>query len=146
MPNKLYEALPAYMGGKRKLIKYIFREFPKPSANNRMIIGFTGGGSDSLAAKALGYETYTNDLAERSYIIGKALIENNTMRLEKKHVEYLFLKNSHNFISDTPAISRFFLDGHARFVDTAMGNIQNIEPSDPLHWLLKLLVVKFILY
>ena len=67
-----FKALPSYFGGKRKLVKYIFKPIKK--TDGVFIDAFLGGGSVSLYAKAKGYKVISNDIAFRSVIIGQALI------------------------------------------------------------------------
>ena len=78
---KMFNALPAYFGGKRKLLGAIFKDLPLPDDAPVFVDPFLGGGSVSLYAKAGGYRILCNDVAERSFIVGKALIENHQARL-----------------------------------------------------------------
>lgn len=78
---KMFQALPAYFGGKRRLLGLIFKDLPGPSEAPTLIDAFLGGGSVSLFAKARGYRVICNDVAERSHIIGRALIQNDHVTL-----------------------------------------------------------------
>ena len=49
-----FQSLPSYFGGKRKLVKYIFKPIKKK--DGVFIDAFLGGGSVSLYAKAKGYK------------------------------------------------------------------------------------------
>ena len=74
------------MGGKRRLCPIIFREINRILPRQRwadltFLDGFLGGGSVSLYAKAQGFKVIATDIAERSIIVGQALIENNHVRL-----------------------------------------------------------------
>jgi len=77
-----FQSLPSYFGGKRKLVKYIFKPIKKKEGV--FIDAFLGGGSVSLYAKAKGYKVIANDIAFRSLIIGKAIISNNSVKLESE--------------------------------------------------------------
>ena len=82
----IWSALPPYLGGKRRLCPLIFREVDRilPRAHWRKMTfldGFLGGGSVSLYAKAQGFRVVGCDIAERSIVVGKALIENPRVRL-----------------------------------------------------------------
>ena len=90
-----FEALPPYFGGKRKLCPRIFREIarlrPRETWQSlRLVDPFLGGGSVSLYAKAQGFGVLCGDIAERSFIIGRALIENDSVRLTRDDVLRLF--------------------------------------------------------
>ncbi|MCP4573812.1 MAG: DNA adenine methylase, partial [bacterium] len=77
---KMNNALPSYPGGKRRLVGPIFKDLPSPDQAPTFIDGFLGGGAASLYAKARGYRVLCNDVALRSYVVGKALIENHQCR------------------------------------------------------------------
>ncbi len=87
--NKIFSALPPWAGGKRKLLPRIFSEVASliPASewpNTSFADGFCGGGSVSLAAKALGFgRIYSNDCSNLSNIILKALIENEAEHLKE---------------------------------------------------------------
>ncbi len=138
------KALPPYLGGKRKLLGHIFKHLPKPAEAPVFVDGFLGGGSVSLMAKARGYRVICNDIALRSYTIGKALIGNSNLKLEKSDILRLFVPAENN----TDFISKNFSPDvlprkHAEFLDTALINI-NLNDT-PKRWLLKLLLIKYIL-
>jgi len=92
----MFEALPSYLGGKRKLLAPIFREIARhidvsewPSLT--FVDPFMGGGSVSLYAKARFKSVAANDLALRSALIGNAIIVNNRTKLRTADL-LLFLK------------------------------------------------------
>ena len=81
MPWHGFEALPTLLRREARLCPRIFREIarvhPRETWSSlRLVDPFLGGGSVSLYAKAQGFGVSCGDLAERSVIIGKALIEN----------------------------------------------------------------------
>jgi adenine-specific DNA methylase len=55
-----------------------------------LVDAFLGGGSVSLWGKARGYRVLANDVALRSVIVGRALIENDQVRLTKEDITRLF--------------------------------------------------------
>jgi hypothetical protein len=70
-----FRALPAYFGGKRRLVRLIFAALntvvPRPKWSGlRFVDPFLGGGSVSLFAKAQGFRVACNDLAFRSALVG----------------------------------------------------------------------------
>ena len=86
-----FGALFPYLGGKRRLCPLIFREIdrllPRRHWHGRTFLdGFLGGGSVSLYAKAMGFSVTACDIAERSIVVGEALIENSRTRLTKENV------------------------------------------------------------
>lgn len=78
MMKKVFNALPAFLGGKRRLAPLIFallaRRMPRSSWRGMTFVDpFLGGGSVSLLAKAYGFRVICNDLALRSAAIGRVL-------------------------------------------------------------------------
>ena len=86
MRLEMFKALLPYYGGKRRLCPIIFRHianhFPRDKWQGAVFVdAFLGSGAVSLYAKAQGFRIVANDAAERSYLAGKALIENNQSSL-----------------------------------------------------------------
>ena len=96
-----------------------------------------GSGAVSIFAKAQGFRVVANDCAERSFIAGKALIENNQTPLTEDDLRRLFLPHSGNkhFI-EKECSPDVFPCSHAAFLDTAFANA--ITP------LRRLLLLKYI--
>jgi len=142
MALKMFQAILPYFGGKRKLCPIIFRYIanylPREKwASAVFVDAFLGSGAVSLYAKAQGFRVLANDIAERSFIAGKALIENNHILLTDDDLHGLFLPNgdNHHFIEReySPDV---FTSMHAIFLDTAFANA-----TTPL---LKQLLLKYI--
>jgi adenine-specific DNA methylase len=138
------QALPPYLGGKRKLLGQIFKHLPSPSSSPVFVDAFLGGGSVSLFAKARGYRVVCNDIALRSYIIGQALIKNERVTLSKDDVLRLFAGdgNQSGFI-ETNFAPNVVTTKHARFLDQAFANAGKVPGVK--RWLLLLLLVKYVL-
>jgi len=141
---QMLRALPVYAGGKRRLLGAIFREVPLSVEAPVFIDAFLGGGSVSLYAKARGYRVICNDCAERSAIVGRALIENDRVLLEYDDVVRLFTPTENGpgyaereLSPDTLALR------HARFVDLALANAKKLQGAK--RWLCLLLVIKYVL-
>lgn len=86
------EALPPYLGGKRRLCATIFREIDRVVSREHwhgltFLDGFVGGGSVSLYAKAQGLTVISTDIAARSIMIGEGLIANSAVRLSKADID-----------------------------------------------------------
>lgn len=141
--HPMFHALPPYFGGKRRLLGEIFRYLPSPAEAPVLADCFLGGGSVSLYAKARGYQVLCNDIAMRSYIVGKALIENDSITLSKEDGVRLFASQTTN----THFIEEHFCPDvltrkHAQFLDNAFAVARRIEGER--RWLLLLLLIKYI--
>jgi len=139
---RLFRSLPPYFGGKRRLVGEIFRHFPPAIEAPVFIDAFLGGGSVSLFAKARGYEVVSNDIATRSAIVGRALIENSENRLVDEDLLRLFVPNAE---AKAFVASRFspgtFTSRCAQFLDLAVVNARRVP--EPKRSLLLLALVKF---
>ena len=122
----IFAALPAYLGGKRRLCGVIFREIDRlvPRALwDRMAFldAFLGGGSVSLFAKAQGFRVLATDIAERSIIVGRALIENSRVRLTREDVLKLAKDNGHaSGRVESEFCPSVFTGEQARFLDRTL--------------------------
>ena len=137
----MFNALMPYFGGKRKLASQIM----KYATGEIFIDGFMGGGSVSLFGKARGFQVISNDKAERSVILGRALIENDDVMIESSDITWLF--------KDNPADKHFIAENHPKmytpeltaFLDNARANIDEI--NDPVKQsVLMLLWMRILLY
>ncbi len=88
-------ALPPYFGGKRRLLGRIFKHMFEPEEAPVLIDAFMGGGAVSLFGKARGYRVIANDIAFRSSLVGKALIENDYVTLTPDDVTRLFVEDGY---------------------------------------------------
>jgi hypothetical protein len=141
--NRVFRALPAYFGGKRRLLGPIFRGLPSAGDAPTFVDPFLGGGAVSLYAKARGYRVVCNDLAERSAVVGKALIENDRVTLTHDDLVRLCVHQyERHFARDHLAPDTFPVD-HAAFLDTILANAD--EMDGPKRWLANLLAVKYAL-
>jgi adenine-specific DNA methylase len=141
---KRFSSLPAYFGGKRRLIGKIFKHLPPPGRAPVLVDAFLGGGSISLFAKARGYRVICNDCALRSHIVGRALIENDRVKLTREDLTRLFtpVDNQPHFIEEHFAPD-VVTTKHARFLDLAFVNAR--AAPGVKKWLLLLLLIKYIL-
>lgn len=138
-----FDALPPYLGGKRKLVAGIFKHLPGPDEAPVLADAFLGGGSVSLYAKARGYQVRCNDIAQRSVIVGQALIANDRVRLAREDVVRLFAPAATNahFVESSLAPDIVTVR-HARFLDNALGVANAV--SEPKRALLRLLIVRYL--
>jgi len=141
-----FRSLPPYYGGKRELAKSIFAALDEvvprrcwPSLT--LLDPFLGGGAVSLFAKAQGFEVHCNDIALRSHIVGKALIENSETRLAKPDLLPLF---EHEVDHSTFELGAQALAPHgARFLAAALPAA--LAAHGPQRWLLLLVLETWIL-
>lgn len=88
-------ALPSYFGGKRKHLPWIFHHLslaiPRSQWKEQVFLdAFMGGGSVSMAAKALGFKRIrSNDCSLRSQLIAKALLCNTRVTIETADLLWL---------------------------------------------------------
>jgi len=122
----MFGALPPYLGGKRRLCPLIFREIDRVIPRRRwreltLLDAFLGGGSVSLFAKAQGFRVVTTDIAERSMVIGRALIENSRVRLTREDVVRVLAAKTDvaGRIESTMSPSVFTAE-QTRFLDSAL--------------------------
>jgi hypothetical protein len=149
---KLSNALPAYLGGKRKLAPLIFallatrvRRSSWPQLT--FVDPFLGGGSISLLAKAYGFEVRCSDVAYRSALVGHALIANSTITLSDADVALLFRQPEQGY--SRTAEARFspsmFSGEHARFLDRSLHWARSAAFPEAKHYLMELLLVRWAL-
>ena len=88
----IFDALPCYIGGKRRLVGRIFGEInaiiPRRIWPRLVFLdAFMGGGSVALYAKCQNFgKVIGTDLALRSVTVGQALIANSSVKLSKSDV------------------------------------------------------------
>jgi len=125
---RMFDALLPYFGGKRKLCPIIFscihKHLPRARWTNATFVdSFLGSGAASLYAKAQGFKVIANDIAERSHIAGKALIENSGNLLTDEDIHKLFRISSDNTHSiEKECVPDVFTERHAKFLDNAFPN------------------------
>ena len=140
---RMFEALPSYLGGKRKLVGAIFKHLPPATEAPVFADAFLGGGSVSLYAKARGYAVRCNDIAERSVVIGQSLVANDHARLCDADLATLFTAPP----TDGFVASRFAPDivteRHAAFLDGAMAVARGTPGTKGA--MLRLLLVRYLL-
>lgn len=139
MNNKIFDGLVSFYGGKRKLAKHIIPHIKGDTVADV----FMGGGAVSLACKASGKKVIANDIAYRSNIIAKAVVENNRERLSDEDIYSLFLPiKSAKFVSDN-FVPKYFTKETADFLDLAFANVR--KRISPKKELLLMVLYKFIM-
>ncbi|MBU8922804.1 MAG: DNA adenine methylase, partial [Bacteroidales bacterium] len=140
---RMFQSLPSYIGGKRKLLGTIFRNLPGPEIAPTFVDPFLGGGAVSLLAKARGHRVLCNDVAERSFIVGKALIENHQGKLTHADLVKLSLSTEVKGYAESQLSPHVFPVDHAAHLDCCLHNAQHLQGAK--RWLAKLLIVKYAL-
>ncbi len=151
MPWRGFDALPPYFGGKRKLCPRIFKEIARVCPREMwssvgFVDPFLGGGSVSLYAKAQGFGVLCGDIAERSFIIGRALIENDSVRLTRDDVLRLFApaEGRGQLMEETWVPDHLTLAA-AQFLDNAFAAAEGfVDPTKRA--LARLLLVKYLFW
>lgn len=140
---RFIKALPPYFGGKQGLLKKIFSIIPDSERCHSFIDAFLGGGSISLFAKAMGYKVMCNDIADRSAVVGRGLIENSRIKIRKEDISQVLNYNDYSHCQKEPII-KYFTDEDAQFIDTVLGNLREWELGYKRD-LLTLALINFIL-
>lgn len=138
-----FQAVPNYLGGKRKLVPEIFKHFPSAGESPVFIDAFLGGGSVSLFAKAKGYKVICNDLGFRSVTVGRALITNQDQKIINDDILRLLVPVTNNSFAEKKYAPKIFPTKVAQFIDMAVTNLKQFP--EPKQSLLRLLIIKFIL-
>lgn len=147
--HSIVDALPAYLGGKRKLARCFFAlieaELPRSAWPQSVLHDpFSGGGSVALLAKAFGFSVIASDIAARAAIVARALIANSSVRLTQRDVSGLF--DGAALLATGPAASfvgTVFTAEQAAFIDHALAYAE--RQSEPRRSLLLLVTIKLIL-
>lgn len=115
-----------YQGSKRKIIPWIY-EHVKDLPFETCLDAFGGTGSVSYLFKKMGKAVTYNDKLKFNYLIGKALIENNTVKFTNEDVSNLLKENNdYNFIYKNFR-DIYYLDNENKWIDKVTGNILNMN-------------------
>lgn len=118
-----------YQGSKAKLVGWIWEKIKDIDFSNAIDI-FGGTGVVGYFLKQKGKQVYYNDYLKSNYYIGLALIENNTIKLNKQEAEKLLIKEPdydyRYFIRDTFK-DIYYTDEENEWLDIVVQNICRIE-------------------
>ena len=143
--SRLFDALPPYLGGKRRLAPLILAdlaaelppaEWPGASFCDPMC----GGGAVALAAKAQGFEVYASDRARRGAIVAAALIANSSVRL--REANWLPALRADDLRANGAAAVSVFTAAQARRIDGLL--TAAAARQAPTRALLELLAIKLV--
>ncbi|MBI3724312.1 DNA adenine methylase [bacterium] len=120
-----------YQGSKRKLLPWLEGIFSRLEFDS-CLDAFGGTGSVSHLLKAMGKEVAYNDALLWNATIGRALVENDSVRLEPARARALAerspLARCPDFIERTFA-GIYFTRDENRWLDAAVANVRAIEPG-----------------
>lgn len=140
---KFFDALPPYLGGKRRLCPLIFalvaEQIPRHNwSQHSWLDPFSGGGAVSLSAKAHGFSVTASDLAERAVLVSRALVENSDVRLRRSDILGLFRDDGvERAATQVPNVLSV---DQARWIDGAL--TAAAERPEPVRSLLRLVIMK----
>ncbi|UCG04344.1 MAG: DNA adenine methylase [Candidatus Heimdallarchaeota archaeon] len=118
-----------YQGSKLKLLNWfhpIFRKIDFDTA----LDAFGGTGAVSYMLKIMGKEITYNDLLTSNWYIGKALIENNSKKLDPSKIESLFhRKNGYNYRTTIQDQFKgiYYTNAEDKLLDIVVQNISYLE-------------------
>ena len=143
------DALPPYLGGKRRLSSLIFAALsdtlPRSKWHGaRLADPFCGGGAVALHAKARGFEVIASDIALRAVIPARALVANSHTKLHRSDIVALFLEPD----CDYPRVASELAPGRlpvraAEWIDRAIARAR--DRPEPICSLLLLVIIKLVL-
>jgi 16S rRNA G966 N2-methylase RsmD len=147
----MWDALPPFNGGKRRLAGLIFgaidRVIPRAAWPGLTIVdGFLGGGAIALYAKAQGFGRVVGiDIARRSVVVGAALIANSCVRLTQEDVtRVLAPREGGPGPVERELVPAAFTASQARAIDNALSvAAESMEPAKAA--LLRLLAIRIAL-
>lgn len=138
--NDIYYPFPStrYQGSKHKISDWIWDNI-KDLSFESALDAFGGTGSISHMLKRKGKRTTYNDLLKFNCVIGKALIENNSITLDDLDIKNIITPGCSiiypTFIQDT-FHDIFYLDKENAWLDMAVSNIKhlNCEYKKAIAW------------
>jgi len=117
-----------YSGSKRTLVDWIWeqvRHLPFDS----VLDAFGGTGSVSLLFKRYGKQVFYNDLLKFNQIIGKAVIENEAVKVTSEDIDEVlrFSPNGYPTFIQEEYAGVFFIDEENAWLDKMVTNISKVE-------------------
>jgi len=117
-----------YQGSKRKILPWLYENL-KNLEFKTVLDGFGGTGVVSYLFKLMGKEVTFNDILLSNYQVGVALIENNSIKLSQRDLDFLLSENGFrypSFIQDTFR-DIYYLDEENRWLDMVSYNIEMLS-------------------
>ncbi len=118
-----------FQGSKSKIISWIYDKLNGLNFESALDL-FGGTGSVAHLFKTMGKKVSYNDSLKFNYTIGKALIENPGIRLEREDIDYVLTKHKEidypTFIQDTFK-DIFYLEEENKWLDYVITNIRDVQ-------------------
>lgn len=148
MKNQL--PVTRYYGSKRKLIHQIWKILEKENLKFDSVLDLFGGtGTFAYKAKLENKQVKYNDIFKFNHLIGKALIENNTIKLTNKDILFLITKHeniNYKYYIEENYQNIYFLDDENKLIDIIVQNINylknNIKKSMAYYALFQTTLIK----
>jgi adenine-specific DNA methylase len=121
-----------YQGSKLKLLNWFQPIFRKIDFDT-VLDAFGGTGAVSYMFKIMGKKTTFNDLLRSNWYIGKALIENNHIKLKPSKIESLYTtKNGYNYRTTIQDHFKdiYYTDDENILLDVVVQNIYNLKDQN----------------
>ncbi|MFW9902909.1 MAG: DNA adenine methylase [Candidatus Thorarchaeota archaeon] len=118
-----------YQGSKLKLLSWFQPIFQKIDYDT-VLDAFGGTGAVSYLFKSMGKKTTYNDLLKSNWYIGKALIENNHVKLNPSQIESLYItKNGYSYRTTIQDHFKgiYYTNDENVLLDVVVQNIYNLE-------------------
>ncbi len=120
-----------YQGSKERIVKWIWEQINSLNLDfDSVLDAFGGTGVVSFYAKMMGKEVTFNDILRSNYYIGKAIIENNSVTLSVKDIQFLLTKHDD---LDYPAFIQntykgiYYTDEENAWLDIVIRNIRELK-------------------
>jgi len=120
-----------YQGSKEKIVGWIWNQIEELGLEFETFLdAFGGTGVVGFYAKIHGKEVIFNDILRSNYYIGKAIIENDRVKLTKKDIEFLLTKHHDldypTFIQETFK-GIYYTDEENAWLDMVIRNIRELD-------------------
>ena len=125
-PDKRPKYITNYIGSKQKLVDWIWKHTPEDVGS--VIDAFSGSGVVAYMYKTKGLRVSANDRLHYCYHAARAIIENNTARIDQEELNALLADNpkAGKFVRDNFK-GLFFADGVHEVIDTIRANIDALS-------------------
>ncbi len=122
-----------YQGSKRKIIPWIY-DITKRLEFSSVLDAFGGTGIVSYLFKKMGKSVTFNDILRFNYLTGKAIIENQDIKLTEEDINNL-INNTYkhlgfNFIQDNFR-DIYYLNNENKWLDSTIGRINSLNSHKP---------------
>lgn len=113
-----------YQGSKRKILPWIYKNVKKIEFDT-VLDGFGGTASVSYLFKKMGKKVTYNDILRSNYFSGIAIIENNSVILNKEDLTFVLNENGFDYSSIIQETFKdiYYSDNENKWLDVAVQNI-----------------------